>query len=58
MHVPGKVLKVEETTVNMFAAVDIVETKLRIALKKHKMTHANPRFHQRMLVRFKHRGQA
>ena len=52
MHLPQETLTLKETTVNMFAAVDIVEAKLRAALKRYKDTHGNPRFHRRLINRF------
>ena len=39
LHIPGARLKAVETTMNMFAAVDIVETKLQNQLKKQKEKH-------------------
>lgn len=55
MHLSQETIAIQEATVNIFAAVDIAETKLKVALKKYKMTHVNPRFHQRLLRRLKHR---
>lgn len=55
MHLPGEIITVKETTVNMFAAIDIVETKLRGQLKKYKELHTSPRLHQRLLTKLKHR---
>lgn len=52
-HLPHDTLNVQEGTVNIFAAVDIAETKLRAQLKKYKALHANPRLHQRILTRLK-----
>lgn len=57
LHVPQEVLTVTETTINIYAAIDIAETKLRNQLKKYKEQHTNPRFHQRLLARLK-RGAA
>ncbi len=36
LHIPGKKLTASESTVNMYAAVDIVEQKLQNQLKKSK----------------------
>ncbi len=55
IHLPQATVTAEETTINMFAAVDIVETKLRIALKKYKELHGNPRLRQRLIAKLKHR---
>ncbi len=51
LHVPGETLMTTETTMNMFAAVDIVETKLKNQLKKYKDTHNVRRIHRRVLNR-------
>jgi len=40
LHIPGTRLTASESTVNMFAAVDIVEAKLQNQLKKHKEKHS------------------
>lgn len=40
LHVPGARLTAVESTVNMFAAIDIVEAKLQNQLKKHKEKHS------------------
>jgi putative sigma-54 modulation protein len=36
MYLPGEVITAKETTVNMYAAVDIVEEKLKSQLRKYK----------------------
>ncbi len=53
MHLPNEMLAVSETTVNMFAAVDIVEEKLKKLLHKYKETHASPKLRQRLMSRLK-----
>lgn len=53
LHLPKEVITTKEATVNMYAAVDIVEAKLTNRLKKYKETHGNPRLHQRILSRIK-----
>ena len=50
---PQEVITVSETTVNMFAAVDIVEEKLKNLLHKYKEKHASPKLRQRLMARFK-----
>lgn len=55
MHLPHETLTVKEGTVNMFAAVDIAETRLHHQLKKYKDLHANPRLGRRMLTILKRR---
>jgi ribosomal subunit interface protein len=51
MHVPIENLTVSETTVNMYAAVDIAEEKLKHALRKYKDMHDVPRLHRRIIAR-------
>lgn len=36
VHVPGEVITATETTVNMYAAIDIVEEKLKAQIRKYK----------------------
>lgn len=36
LYLPGDVLSAKETTVNMYAAIDIVEEKLKAQLKRYK----------------------
>ncbi len=55
MYLPQETLMVSESTVNMFAAIDIVEAKLRNQLKKYKDTHSSLKLHRRILARFKRR---
>lgn len=55
MHLPHEIITTKESTINMYAAIDIVEAKLKNQLKKYKETHDNPHFHQRLLARIKHR---
>ena len=57
LHLPHGVLDASETTINMFAAVDIVETKLKIQLKKYKDTHTNAKFHRRVVARIQRRAK-
>jgi ribosomal subunit interface protein len=55
MYLPKDTLTTKEATMNMFAAVDIVEAKLKNQLKKYKETHDNPRLHRRILRRLSRR---
>ena len=50
IHLPHGKITTKETTINMFAAVDIVETKLKNQLKKYKETHSVLRGHTRRLI--------
>lgn len=53
MHLPGSNLAVKESTINMFAAVDIVEAKLKNQLKRYKDTHNAHKIHRRVIMRLK-----
>lgn len=55
LHLPQKQIIVAETTVNIFAAVDIVEEKLKNQLHKYKEKHNGPKLRQRLLARLKRR---
>lgn len=50
---PHEQLTITEGTMNIFAAVDIAEAKLRMQLKRYKELHSNPRLHQRLMARLK-----
>jgi ribosomal subunit interface protein len=56
LHVPHDVIAVSETTVNMYAAVDIVEEKLKHRLRKYKETHSPAKLRQRVINRMRRRG--
>ena len=53
LHLPHEVIAVSETTVNIFAAVDIVEEKLKHLLHKYKDLHADPKLRRRLVARLK-----
>jgi len=50
MHLPKDMFAVEETTINIYAAIDIVEAKLINQLKKYKQKHSD-KFTAKKLVR-------
>lgn len=50
LTLPDETITVKETTVNIYAAVDIVETKLKNLLKKYKETHESGHRIRRRLV--------
>lgn len=50
MHLPNDVFAVKETTINIYAAVDIVETKLKNQLNRYKQKRSD-RFRASKLVR-------
>jgi len=52
IRLPHETLMVKETTINIYAAIDIAEAKLKLQIKKYKDQHASPRLHRRLLARF------
>jgi ribosomal subunit interface protein len=58
LHVPIENIAVHESTVNMYAAVDIAEEKLKHALRKYKDLHGTPRFHRRLINRLRRKQPA
>jgi putative sigma-54 modulation protein len=53
IHLPGDTITTKESTMNMFAAIDIVEAKLKNQLKKYKELHGNPRLHRRLIAQLR-----
>lgn len=43
LHMPGETLTAKESTLNIYAAIDIVEAKLKNQLKKYKDKHEGHR---------------
>lgn len=56
LHLPKETIATKETTINMYAAIDIVETKLKNQLKKYKETHEQPRFGYKLIRRLRRSG--
>ncbi|MDB5169567.1 MAG: hypothetical protein JWO41_923 [Candidatus Saccharibacteria bacterium] len=56
LMLPRETLIIKESTLNSFAAVDIVETKLKNQLKKHKDKHENGKMHRHLFGRFSRKG--
>lgn len=58
MKLPQETITIKETTINIYAAVDIVETKLKNLLKKYKETHeSNHKIRRRILERVRRRAR-
>lgn len=53
MRLPEETLTAKDSTVNLFAAIDIVEAKLQNQLKKYKDKHANVKFRRRLTDKFR-----
>lgn len=55
LQLPGDTLIAKETTVNIYAATDIVQAKLKQQLQKHKQAHSTSR-RRRLAARFRQRS--
>ena len=55
MYLPKEKLMTKESTINIYAAIDIVEAKLKNQLKKYKETHSTLGIHRRVLSRIRRR---
>lgn len=57
IYLPEQQLVAKEATVNMFAAIDIAETKIKTQLKRYKQTHGGDMQDHRGVLRRLFRGQ-
>jgi len=57
-RLPKETVTISESTINPFAAVDIVEAKLKNQLKKYKDTHSTRQLHKRVIRRIKRQGSS
>ena len=53
MHLPHDKIVTKESTINVYAAVDIVEAKLQNQLRKHKQLHGNPSMRRRLVAKLR-----
>lgn len=53
LHLPHESLNVRESTLNMYAAIDIVEEKLKQQIKKYKETHASGKLTRHLSARLR-----
>lgn len=52
LHLPHETINVKETTINLYAAIDIVEQKLKHQLQKYKELHHAGKMHRKLFARF------
>jgi len=52
VHLPQETIVVKEQALNLYAAIDIVETKLKLQLKKYKERHASGKLRRHLSARF------
>ena len=56
MHLPHQQIIIKESAMNMYAAVDIIEAKLKIQIKKYKDKHENGGGRRHVFARFRRRA--
>jgi ribosomal subunit interface protein len=52
LYLPKETINVTESTINIYAAVDIVEAKLKQRIKKYKDLHGSGKLHRKLFARF------
>ncbi len=55
LALPGDKIVVSEGTLNIYAAIDIVEEKLKHQLIKYKQLHSSSKIYRHLSSRYKHR---
>jgi putative sigma-54 modulation protein len=53
LHLPHDTIKISESTLNMFAAVDIIQAKLKQQIEKYKESHTDPKRQRHLLARMR-----
>lgn len=56
LRLPQQTIVVKEASLNMYAAVDIAEAKLKQQLKKYKDLHGSGKLHRHLFGRFRKRA--
>jgi putative sigma-54 modulation protein len=55
LHLPHETINIKESTLNMYAAIDIVQAKLKQQIQRYKELHTTGKLHRRLFGRS--RGQ-
>lgn len=58
LYMPQQTIIIKESALNMYAAVDIVEAKLKQQLQKYKDLHSNGKMRRHLMGRFRRRSTA
>lgn len=53
LHLPKQTIIIKESALNIYAAVDIAEAKLKQRLQKYKDLHQNGKTHRHLFARFR-----
>lgn len=56
LFLPHQTIIVKESALNMYAAVDIAEARLKVQLKKYKDLHSNGKFYRHLAGRFRRKS--
>jgi putative sigma-54 modulation protein len=51
LHLPHETINIKESTLNMYAAVDIVQAKLKHQIQRYKDLHGGGKLHRRLFSR-------
>jgi putative sigma-54 modulation protein len=57
LHLPHDTIQIKEGTLNMYAAVDIAETKLKQQIEKYKESHTDAKRQRHLLARLSRSGK-
>lgn len=57
LHLPHDTITLKEGTMNMYASVDIAETKLKQQIEKYKESHTDGKRQRHMFARFSRSGK-
>ena len=55
LYLPKETINIKESTINMFAAIDIVESKVIQKIHQYKDLHCGGEFHRRLMLKFRNR---
>ncbi len=58
LYLPHQTIIVKEKALNMYAAVDITEAKLKQQIKRYKDKHENGKMHRHLIARFRRRTKS
>jgi ribosomal subunit interface protein len=53
LHLPHDMIKIREATQNIYAAIDIVEAKLKQQIEKYKESHTDGKRHRHLFARMR-----
>jgi putative sigma-54 modulation protein len=51
LHLPKETINIKESTLNMYAAIDIIQAKLKQQMQRYKDLHSGGKLHRRLFNR-------